>query len=178
MQLHLKEIKDMLSAHKTTQKPASPKKEVKKEPAQNSSTASSTSVIASTSTHATSSATSSHASSTATSTAPVLGTNSTPQQNSSAPSQTASGNSAKASNQSSVSASTMTTHIINGSSGANVYANTIALSPLGTVQLLLLAAVLGVVGALFVEGSVLSGAYAWLSRIVGVKSSVPDVSHV
>jgi hypothetical protein len=73
---------------------------------------------------------------------------------------------------------TITQQPIHSSTGANVYANTVGLSPLGTVQLLLVAMVLGVMGLVFVEGSILANLYAWLARIVGVKAPLSQVSHV
>jgi hypothetical protein len=73
---------------------------------------------------------------------------------------------------------TITQQPTHNSSGANVYANTVGLSPLGTVQLLLVAMVLGVMGLVLVEGSILANLYAWLARIVGVKAPLSQVSHV
>ncbi len=73
---------------------------------------------------------------------------------------------------------TFTEQPIHSSIGANVYANTVGLSPLGTVQLLLVAMALGVLGLVLVEGSILASLYAWMARIVGVKAPLSQVSHV
>ena len=51
----------------------------------------------------------------------------------------------------------------------NIYLNSAVLSPGASVQLLLLAGVIFVVGIVLVEGSLLAGAYAWLARVIGVK---------